>query len=65
MNLTETVSVLGPTSLVVVETVVDDGVPAGGRKMLVGRRRLGVVSCWRENEELNNEGLKIWIKSGY
>ncbi|KAK1556760.1 hypothetical protein Q3G72_011596 [Acer saccharum] len=33
VNLTETVSVLGPTSLVVVETVVDDGVPAGGRKM--------------------------------
>ncbi|KAK1548989.1 hypothetical protein Q3G72_012933 [Acer saccharum] len=34
VNLPETVFVLGPTSLVVVETVVDDGVPAGGRKML-------------------------------
>ncbi|KAK1556256.1 hypothetical protein Q3G72_001571 [Acer saccharum] len=57
VNLTETVSVLGPTSLAVVETVVDDRVSARGRKMLVGRRRLGVVACWRENEELNKVNL--------
>ena len=65
MNLTETVSVLGPTSLVVVETAADDGVPAGVRKMLVRRRWLGVVACWRENEELNKVSLKIGITSGY